>query len=464
MLRNLTISGPRDRTADRKRPRFAAFSAAGAAALAVALVLLSVFALDLNLNRLKDSFGWVEHTDQVLLQLATIEATVIDAESGERGYLLTGNAAYLDSYTRARDAIGGQMDVLTALLSDRSEQMQRVHSLRPLIDSRFAEFERVVALGPARMEQALAILKTARAEQLTPKIADGLAQLRRTELALLDERQRRAQRDAARANLLAVAAGVLALTSLALGLFLLQRQRSRHRIQQLQSELIHVSRLNTMGQTASMLAHEMKQPLTATANYLQGARRLVEARESPPPANIAEVLGKASAQVDRAAQIVGRLRRLVDKSEAERTAEDVGATIDEAVALVEFGRADIALRRQVDPRLPRAVIDKVQIQQVLVNLMRNASEAMQHSARRELMVSAEPVQGMVEVAVADTGPGLPKEVADRLFQPFVSTKPDGMGVGLSICRAIIEAHGGRIWADANPAGGTVFRFTVPGAA
>ena len=463
MRQNLEISGPQSRAASRRRPRLAAFSAAGVAALAVALVLLSVFALDLNLRRLRDSFGWVEHTDQVLLGLTSIEATVIDAESGERGYLLTGNADYLNSYAHARDAIGERMDRLATLVADNAEQARRVQSLRSLVNNRFDEFRRAVELGPGRLADALSILKTARAERLTQQIRERLAQLRQTELALLDERQRRAERDSARANMLAVTAGVLALASLALGLLLLQRQRSRYRIQQLQSELIHVSRLNTMGQTASMLAHEMRQPLTATANYLQGARRLVESGDSPAKAKIAEALGKAGAQIDRAVQIVGRLRRLVDKGETEHAPEDVAATIDEAVALIELGSTDVALRRDVDPRLTPVVIDKVQIQQVLINLMRNAAEAMRHSPRREIVVSAQAVEGMVELAVADTGPGLPQEVVDRLFQPFVSTKPDGMGVGLSICRAIVEAHGGRIWADGNPAGGTVFRFTLPGA-
>jgi two-component system, LuxR family, sensor kinase FixL len=446
---------------DPKRPRFTVFSAAGAAALAVALVLLSVFALNLNLGRLKDSFGWVEHTNEVLLQLADIDDSLIDGESGERGYLLTGNEAYRATYEHARDTIGGQMDALTRLLSDNPAQVQRLRTLRTLIDSRFDEFKQAVAFGPDRLADALAILKTARAEQLTPTIREGLAQLRQNELALLDQRQRRAAQDAGLANLLAIAAGVLALASLALGLFLFQRQRSRYRIRQLQSELIHVSRLNTMGQTASILAHEVKQPLTATTNYIQGARRMVEASEPPPPAKIAEVLGKAHAQVVRAAQIVSRLRGFVDKGGTERTAADIGTTIDEAISLIELGRGNVALRRNVDPLLPSAVIDKVQIQQVLINLMRNAGEAMQESERREIAVSARALDGMIEIAVEDTGPGLPHEVADRLFQPFVSTKQDGMGVGLSICRAIIETHGGRIWAEASPAGGTVFHFTVP---
>ena len=275
---NTEISGAQRQL--RQRRRFSVFSAACAAALAVALVLLSVFALDLNLGRLKDSFGWVEHTNEVLRQIAIIDGTVLAGESGERGYLLTGDDSYRDSYVQARDAIGGQMDALAQLLSDSPAQLQRLQALRKLIVARFDEFGRAVASGPDRLPEALAVLKTARAEQLTPAIRNHLAELRQDELALLDQRQRRAERDSVIANLLAVAAGALALLSLGLGLVLFQRQRERHRIAQLQSELIHVSRLNTMGQTASMLAHEVKQPLAATTNYLQGARRLVEAGAS----------------------------------------------------------------------------------------------------------------------------------------------------------------------------------------
>jgi len=444
------------------RSRFTLFSA-GATALAVALVLLSVFALDLNLGRLKQSFGWVEHTDAVLLQLTRIEASLIAGESGERGYLLTGDADYRESWEGAHQAIAGEVDELAALLSDNPEEEQRLRALRPLISDRFAEFKRVVDLGPEHLDEALAILKTARVEQLTPRIQAGLAELRRSELALLDQRQRQAEADASRLNLLAIAAGVLALASLAFGLILFQRQRARHRIEQLQSELIHVSRLNTMGQTASILAHEMKQPLTATGNYLRGARRLLEAPEAPAPGKIVEILGKAGAQVERATQIVGRLRSLVDKGETERASEDVRATVEEAISLTGPDRGEVSLRRQIEPDLPPALIDKVQIQQVLINLMRNAGEAMQGNPRREITVSARHAESMIEIAVADTGPGLAPQVAERLFQPFVSTKRDGMGVGLSICRTIVESHGGRIWTDTAPEGGAVFRFTLPAA-
>jgi len=259
---------------------------------------------------------------------------------------------------------------------------------------------------------------------------------------------------------------MLSLISAAFGLFLFLRQRNRYRIRELQLELQHVSRLNTMGQTASMMAHEIRQPLTATSNYLQGARRMVEAAAPAAPGKIAEVLQKAAAQVERAAEIVGRLRRFVERRDRERQAEEIDGVIDEAVALLAVDTARVTLRLKIEPDLPAVTIDRVEVQQVLINLMRNAVEAMEQSPRRELTLAAErmAVERAIRVSVEDTGPGLPPQVVERLFQPFVSTKPAGMGVGLSICRAIIEAQGGRIWAEAGREGGTVFHFTLPAAA
>ncbi|HYM01486.1 MAG TPA: ATP-binding protein [Stellaceae bacterium] len=441
--------------------RVRVLSMAGAAAFAVALVLLSVFALNLNLSRLKDSFRWVEHTDEVLLQIASLEATVIDAQAAERGYLLTGEAEYFDTYRRARDAVGDQAAEMADLIADNPALTRSFAELRRLIESRFAQFDEAMGYGPERISEALEVLKTARDQQKTPEIRAGLEKLRNEELQLLALRQQRAEHDAGLANLLAIAAGVLALASLGWAIFFVQRQRERHRIRRLQDELIHVSRLNTMGQTASMLAHEVKQPLTATASYVGGARRLVAASNMEAAPRIADALDKAGKQIERANQIVGRLRDFVHKSDRPRAAENVGAVIDEALSLLDLAGDGVTVRRRIAPDLPAVIVDKVQIQQVLINLVRNAAEAMQQSARREIWVSAEARGDAIEIAVADNGPGLPKEVADKLFQPFVSTKPQGMGIGLSICRTIVENHGGRIAADDRSEGGTVFLFTVP---
>lgn len=242
---------------------------------------------------------------------------------------------------------------------------------------------------------------------------------------------------------------------------LTERQKTLRRVQELQAELSHVSRLTEMGQMASALAHEINQPLTAAANYLQAIRRLLASGDRA--ARVPGVLDQALAQIERAAEIIARLRAFMRKGESKERPEQLAPVIEEAAALALIGAKErgIDVRLVTAPDLPRVAIDKLQIQQVLINLMRNAIEAMAESARRELTITAEVVgDGMVGVRVGDTGPGIAPEVAERLFQPFVTTKPQGMGVGLSICRSIVEGHGGRLWTEANPGGGTVFAFVL----
>ena len=239
---------------------------------------------------------------------------------------------------------------------------------------------------------------------------------------------------------------------------LTQRQERERRFDELQAELVHVSRLSELGQMTSALAHEVNQPLTAILNYLNGARRLMDGKH--PAAE--EALERSAEQASRARQIIQRLRTLVRKGQVQLKSENLHKTIEEASALALVGSGQrIKLVIRIDHDTPEAIIDKVQIQQVLLNLIRNAVQAMANSARRELTITAEPVGDMVEIRVADTGCGLADTVRARLFQPFITTKRGGMGVGLSVCRDIVRAHRGEIWADDVAGGGTVFRFTVP---
>jgi two-component system sensor kinase FixL len=243
---------------------------------------------------------------------------------------------------------------------------------------------------------------------------------------------------------------------------LTERQDRERRLNELRSELAHVARLNELGQMASALAHEVNQPLTAIGNYIGGARRLLAAGHRE---GALQAIERIAEQSNRAAQIVQRLRSFVRKGNGERATEHLPTTIEEATALALVGVGHgIKLSMRFDPAAAEAVIDKVQIQQVLFNLMRNAVEAMAESPRRELTIATAAVGAMVEISVADTGPGLPETVRANLFQPFVTTKANGMGVGLSICRTIAEAHGGVLRADHTADGSAVFRLTVPRAA
>jgi two-component system, LuxR family, sensor kinase FixL len=247
---------------------------------------------------------------------------------------------------------------------------------------------------------------------------------------------------------------------------LTEHQQTQARLQELQSELVHVSRLSAMGEMASALAHELNQPLAAISNYMKGSRRLLTASSDPNRSKIESALDRAAEQAIRAGQIIRRLRDFVSRGETEKRVESLSKVIEEAGALGLTGAREqgVKLRFDLDPKHDLVLLDRVQIQQVLVNLFRNALEAMAQTPRRELSLSNTRVaDDMIEVAVSDTGTGFDDDVKASLFQTFFTTKEAGMGVGLSISRSIIEAHGGRMWAEANESGGATFRFTLPAA-
>jgi two-component system, LuxR family, sensor kinase FixL len=267
---------------------------------------------------------------------------------------------------------------------------------------------------------------------------------------------------------------------------LTERQEAELRIHDLQSVLTHVQRVSEMGTLATSLAHELNQPLTAIANYVETAGELLEEnertlgvlrqeRDQSPTARelldnnaktlgiVREALAECATQSVRAGQIVRRLRDFITRGDTEHRIESLHRLVTEASALALVGAGghnlefDVVLDRSGD----RIFVDRIQIQQVLVNLIRNAIEAMQGSTDQRLLVYSERESGgLIRITVADSGPGLAPSVAEHLFEPFRSTKESGMGLGLSISAAIIQAHGGRIWAEQSKLGGTAFHFTI----
>jgi two-component system sensor kinase FixL len=574
--------------------------AAATLAIALGLFVVATIALAVNLTLQRESFGWVEHANEVLRTVSALERRILEAESGERGYLLTGENHYLDSYNRSQAEVPKLLEASRQLVSDNLIQVQRLDELRPIVEARLAEFKQVVELGPAHSNDALEILRTARSRQLTALIEEKLGQFRQAEVNLLGERQQRASRETVVATLIAAVMVVLAMLSATMGAFLLRNQRSasqlrianeelaishahlqsiletvpdamvvidergtiqsfsataerlfgftigevqghnvsmlmpapyrnehdsyldRYRttglrkiigvgrivvgqrkdgstfpmelsvgevalegkrrfigfvrdltlrrenerlLHEMQSELLHISRLSTMGEMASALAHELNQPLSAVANYLQGSRRLLQNIADDRTPAIMAAMDKAAEQAIRAGQVIHRLRDFVARGETERRIESIKKLVEEAIALALIAAKDQSVRMnlQHDPSIDLVLVDKVQIQQVLLNLLRNAIEAMQTSERRELNVSTNPAENkMVAVKVVDTGSGISPDIAAQLFKPFVTTKRQGMGVGLSISRTIIESHGGQITVTPNPGGGTIFCFTLRG--
>ena len=248
---------------------------------------------------------------------------------------------------------------------------------------------------------------------------------------------------------------------------LTEAQEYEKRLHTVQAELAHVSRVTAMGTLATSIAHELNQPLTAIANYVETASlMLADDPGEEAVGMIREALDECAREAVRAGQIVRRLRDYISRGETERQVVSLARLVNEASALAFVGAGtksvDLTVKIAEDDLV---LVDRVQIQQVLLNLIRNAIEAMQDMPHGRLsIIAARREPGFIEVTVSGSGPGISPEVAETLFTPFHSTKATGMGVGLSISRTIVEAHEGRIWADASPYGGTSFHFTLPDAA
>jgi C4-dicarboxylate-specific signal transduction histidine kinase len=230
-------------------------------------------------------------------------------------------------------------------------------------------------------------------------------------------------------------------------------------------ELAHVARLTTMGELTASIAHEVRQPIAAAMTSAQTALGWLEA-QPPELGEVREALSRAVRAGKRAGDVIGRIRALVTKAPPRKDSLEINAAIREIVELTrgEAANSGVSLRTDLAEALPLIVGDRVQLQQVLLNLIINGIEAMARNGEvsRDLLISSRKGNGEeVLVAVADTGPGLAAGAPEQVFAAFYTTKPAGLGLGLSICRSIIEAHNGRLWASPNAPRGAVFQFTLP---
>ncbi|MBB4040746.1 PAS domain S-box-containing protein [Microvirga flocculans] len=245
---------------------------------------------------------------------------------------------------------------------------------------------------------------------------------------------------------------------------LTERQRTETRMQELQSELTYMSRFTALGEMGSALAHEINQPLTAITSYLKGCNMILTHMNDENLSLVRHAVNEAAEEALRAGEVIRQLREFVARGGSEPQIEGLQRLIEEASALALVGakEKDVKVEFNFPSDCPFVLVNRVQIQQVLLNLIRNAVEAMQDASRRDLTIRANVIDedGMVEVSVQDTGSGIHPEVLKNLFKPFTTTKQSGMGVGLSICRTIVESHGGKIWAESIPGEGTTFHFTL----
>jgi C4-dicarboxylate-specific signal transduction histidine kinase len=242
-----------------------------------------------------------------------------------------------------------------------------------------------------------------------------------------------------------------------------QARESERRYRETQLELAHANRVATMGQLTASITHEVNQPITAAVTYASAARRLLSAK--PPDLHeVDDVLSLIVKEGNRAGEVVGRIRALIKKAPVRKDAVDVNDAILEVIALTrtEAASNSVSVRTQLAEGLPLVQGDRVQLQQVLLNLIINAIDAMRDvgEEERELLISSRDEPDGVSVEVRDSGPGFAPAALERVFEAFYTTKPGGLGLGLSICRSIIEAHNGRLWASPNVPRGATFEFTV----
>ncbi len=246
------------------------------------------------------------------------------------------------------------------------------------------------------------------------------------------------------------------------------RRREAEQWQRIQAEKFEGnSRLISMGEMASSLAHELNQPLTAIANYCMGLSARIRTRvASQQPLNSDELLnalGKTAAQAERAGRVIRRIRDFVKRSEPEHRDCVISHVVADAVGLaeIESSRQGVKLKVDVAPNLPVVQADPALIEQVLLNLLKNATDAMRDNAAGDLTLSVRQRGDQIEFAISDTGPGIASDIHQKLFKPVFTAKAEGMGMGLNICRSIIEAHKGRLWVENNPGSGCTFKFLIP---
>jgi C4-dicarboxylate-specific signal transduction histidine kinase len=243
-----------------------------------------------------------------------------------------------------------------------------------------------------------------------------------------------------------------------------EARENEQRYRKAELELVHANRVATMGQLTASITHEVNQPITAAVTYALAARRWLSA-EPPNFREVDDALSLIVKEGNRAGDVVGRIRALIKKAPVRKEDVEINDAILEVIALTrtEAANNSVSVRTQLAEGLPRVQGDRVQLQQVLLNLIINAIDAMRDvgEAERELFVSTRNEPDGVSVEVRDSGPGFAPAALERVFEAFYTTKPDGLGLGLSICRSIIEAHNGRLWANPNVPRGAIFGFIAP---
>ncbi len=435
----------------------------------VLLALLAASAIAFTFRHITAE-KWVTRAMVVTHRIALLDSLITHAETAQRDYLMTGLVENLAPYEAAVQEMPAALATVRRLTSDNPAQKKPLLALEKSLGAKVAHLQNSIELHKAgRPDAGLKLVNQRRA------VAE-IASIRRLVASMATEEHRRHLVRAEKAKqhdriaLAVLVASLLMMIALTLMLerdyrrrLVVLNKRLASKVETLQADLFHVARLRAMDTMASTLAHELNQPITAVLNYVEAVNDMLVAPDPDELPMIRGALEDAAAEAVRAAGIIRRVRSFVTRGDAEKTIEDLPELVKAAadLGLVDADEKGITVSVDLDPAASRVFVGKVEIQQVLINLIRNAVEAMETSAERHLSIMTRVISpSLVTVSVIDTGPGVPAEVADQLFKAFVTTKPDGMGLGLSICRTIIEANGGRIWLETSRGGGSAFHFTL----
>ena len=481
-------------------------------AVVVAVIFVSSAIVYDRLRVIEWAEDWRVHTTEVLDSLQDAVVAMLDQETGMRGYLITADEAFLEPYHRGGDAFAAAFRKVRDLTSDNSAQQNRLDELNELAKkwrSEIAEPRIALMANPETREDARALERSRASKNFMDLIRAKVHEVDAVERDLLARRSATQAAAYTTAYTMTVVDGAVSLLLALLMATLLTRtvavpitrmtkamqalakgdtsvdvpgvdrgdeigvmaaavevfRKSIIERQKTQAELAHANRVATVGQLTASIAHEVNQPLAAVVTNVGAALNWLGAQ----PPNLDEVrqsLGQIASDGNRASRVIGRIRDLIKKAPPRKDRLDLNDAILDVIALSrsELLRHGVSLKSQLAPALPAVEGDRTQLQQVILNLILNAVEAMRgvDEGTRQLRISTETeAVGGVLVTVRDTGPRFELANVERVFEAFYTTKPHGMGMGLAICRSIVEAHGGRMWATANQPHGALFQFTIP---
>lgn len=446
------------------------------AAVAIGVLAANVVVTYHNTQQLERDTHLVAHSFEAIGSMERVLSDVKDAEAGQRGYIITQDPRYLELYHSAVTRVDAAVADVERLTEDNAGQQARMPKLREILAARLQSLEdsldRTKEVG---IEGARQVILSGRGMKQMNQLRSLVSEMANTERELLATRQTVSAAAYQKAILAGALSGLAALAAIIalVAIFVVSTFRGRRAEEQQRvhlQELAHASRLAAMGQMMSELSHELNQPLAAAANYSRACANLARGDDLPNLQQLADLSDKAAEQSSRAVEIVKRVNTFAKKGTGQRTRVNLNDLVENVVALTlpsMRGKNGVAIAATMDlgDDVPEVAVDRVQIEQVLVNLIRNATEAMQTpECHVKALALATRRQGdVVEVSVRDHGPGIPPETMKQLFSPYFTTKSQGMGLGLSISRSIVEEHAGKISAESSERG-TNFRFTLPIAA